>query len=409
MVDLVIRNASQVITCARDGLEPPFAGNEAGELGLTTGGVAIEDGKIVKTGPDAAAMDAKEIIDADGGVVLPGFVDCHTHAVFFGGRADEFELRALGTPYHTIAERGGGIQSSMRMLREASDDQLETATRKHLDWFLEHGTTSIEGKSGYGLSKEHELRALRALGIEHAVEVTRTCLAAHSVQPEFKGDPRGYLEMVANEIYPAVIEEELADYCDVFCERGVFSFHESQLILEAGRDLGLRPRVHADQLTASGGARVAVRVGAISADHIEFASQKDAVAMRDAEVMAVFLPAANYTLDQEERPPARAFIGARCPVAVATDFNPGSAPTVSMPLTINMACVRFGMSIAEGIVSATINAACAIEREDEIGSLEQGKQADVLICDVPDYREIVYYFGRNPVKTVIKAGRVVRR
>jgi len=409
MVDLVIRNAAQVITCVKIGLEAPFAGNEAGELGLTTGGVAIEDGKIVATGPAVDGMEAKEVIDADGGLVMPGFVDCHTHAVFIGGRADEFEMRARGTPYHTIAERGGGIQSSMRMLRESTDEQLEAATRKHLDWFLEHGTTSIEAKSGYGLTKKDELRSLRALGIEHAVEVTRTCLSAHTVPPEYKGDPRGYLEMVANEIYPAVIEEELADYCDVFCERGVFSFHEAQLILEAGKELGLRPRIHADQLTASGGARLAVRVEAITADHIEFATQKDAIAMRDAEVMAVFLPAANYILDQEERPPARAFIGARCPVAIATDFNPGSAPTVSMPLTINMACVRFGMTIAEGIVSATINAACAIEREHEIGSLERGKQADVLICDVSDYRDLVYYFGRNPVKTVIKSGRVVLR
>jgi len=409
MVDLVIRNAAQVITCAKIGLEAPFAGNEAGELGLTTGGVAIEDGKIVATGPAAADMEAKQIIDADGGLVMPGFVDCHTHAVFCGGRADEFEMRAKGTPYHTIAERGGGIHSSVRMLREATDEELEASTRKHLDWFLEHGTTSIEAKSGYGLSLEHELRSLRTLGMDHTVEVTRTCLAAHSVPVEYKGDPRGYLEMVANEIYPAVIEEGLAEYCDVFCERGVFSFHEAQLILEAGRELGLRPRVHADQLTASGGARVAVRVDAITADHIEFASQKDAVAMRDAGVIGVFLPAANYILDQDDRPPARSFIGARCPVAVATDFNPGSAPTVSMPLTINMACVRFGMTIAEGIVSATINAACAIEREHEIGSLERGKQADVLICDVSDYRDLVYYFGRNAVKTVIKNGRVVLR
>ena len=409
MVDLVIKNAAQVITCSRLGLEAPFAGNDAGELGLTEGGVAIEDGCIVATGPGAAMMDAKEVIDAKGGLVMPGFVDCHTHAVFYGGRADEFELRARGTPYKTIAERGGGIQASMRMLREASDEQLEASTRKHLDWFLEHGTTSIEGKSGYGLSKKDELRSLRAMGIEHDVEVVRTCLAAHTVPPEYEGDARGYLEMVANEIYPVAIEEGLAKYCDVFCEPGVFTFHESQLILEAGKELGLRPRVHADQLSQSGGCRLAVRVDAISADHVEHMTQKDAVAMRDAGVMAVFLPAANYILDQAERPPARKVIGARCPIAVATDFNPGSSPTVSMPLTINMGCVRFGLSVAEGIVGATINAACAIERQHEIGSLERGKQADVLICDVPDYRELVYYFGRNPVRTVIKKGRVALR
>jgi imidazolonepropionase len=409
MVDLVIKNAAQVITCSRIGLEPPFAGNEAGELGLTEGGVAIEDGRIVATGPAAATMEAKEVIDAEGGLVMPGFVDCHTHAVFHGGRADEFELRARGTPYKTIAERGGGIQSSMRMLREASDEELEASTRKHLDWFLEHGTTSIEAKSGYGLSKKDELRSLRTLGLEHDVEITRTCLSAHTVPPEYKDDTRGYLEMVANEIFPVVVEEGLAKYCDVFCETGVFTFHESQLILEAGKELGLRPRVHADQLSQSGGCRLAVRVDAISADHIEYMSQKDAVAMRDADVMAVMLPAANYLLDQAERPPARAAINARCPIAVATDFNPGSSPTVSMPLTINMGCVRFGLSVAEGIVGATINAACAIERQNEIGSLERGKQADVIVCDVPDYREIAYYFGRNPVKTVIKKGRVALR
>ena len=215
--------------------------------------------------------------------------------------------------------------------------------------------------------------------------------------------------MVANEIYPAVLQERLAKYCDVFCERGVFSFHESQLILEAGKELGLRPRIHADQLSKSGGTRVACRVDAISADHIEFITKEDAVAMRDAGVIGVLLPAANHVLDQEERPPARAMIGVRCPIAVATDFNPGTAPTASMPLNIHLACVRFGLSVAEAIVGATINAACAIERQHEIGSLEVGKQADVIICDGNDYREIAYFFGRNPVQMVIKKGRVVVR
>ena len=408
-MDLVIKNASQVLTCARPTLKPPYAGQDAGELGITTEGVAIEDGRIAAVGPGVNGMEAKEVIDAEGGVVMPGFVDCHTHAVFVGSRADEFELRAQGTPYQLIARRGGGIKSSMRMLREASDEQLEAAVRKHLDWFLDAGTTSIEAKSGYGLSLEHELRSLRALGIDHPVEVTRTCLAAHSVPPEFEGDTRGYLELVANEIYPAVLAEGLARYCDVFCESGVFSFHESQLIMEAGKELGLRPRIHADQLSRTGGARLAVRVDAITADHIEYISKDDAVSMRDNDVIGVLLPAANYTLNQEERPPARAMIGVRCPIAVATDFNPGSAPVFSMPLNLNMACVRFGLSVAEAIVGATINAACAIERQDEIGSLRVGKQADVIVCDVPDYREIAYYAGRNPVRVVVKNGIVRKR
>ncbi|MEM8883218.1 MAG: imidazolonepropionase [Planctomycetota bacterium] len=407
-MDLVIRNASQVLTCTRPDLEAPYTGQDAGELGLTTGGVAIEDGRIAAVGPDVDGMDGKQVIDAQGGVVLPGFVDCHTHAVFHGSRADEFELRAQGTPYQEIARRGGGIRRSMELLREATDEQLEESVRKHLDWFLQAGTTTIEAKSGYGLSLEDELRSLRALGIDHPVEVTRTCLAAHSVPPEYEGDTRGYLEMVANEIYPAVLAEGLARYCDVFCETGVFSFYESQLIMEAGRELGLRPRIHADQLSRTGGARLACRVGAISADHIEFISKEDAVAMRDEGVIGVLLPAANHILDQDERPPARAMIGVRCPVAVATDFNPGSAPVFSMPLTLNMACVRFGLTVAEAIVGATMNAACAIERQDEIGSLRVGKQADVLVCDVTDYREIAYYAGRDPVSVVVKRG-VVRK
>lgn len=407
-MDLIIRNAAQVLTCSRIGLAAPFTGQEAGEIGLTTGGVAIEDGRIAAVGPDVDGMDAKEIIDAEGGVVLPGFIDCHTHAVFAGSRADEFELRAQGTPYSEIARRGGGIMSSMRSLREASDEMLEAAVQKHLGWFLDGGTTSIEAKSGYGLSLKDELRSLEALGTKHDVEVTRTCLAAHSVPPEYKDDTRGYLEMVANEIYPAVLERRLAKYCDVFCERGVFSFHDSQLILEAGKELGLRPRVHADQLSKSGGARLAVRVDAITADHIEFITREDAVAMRDAEVIGVLLPSANHVLDQEERPPARTMIGVRCPIAIATDFNPGTAPTTSMPLNLHLACVRFGLSVAEAIIGATINAACAIERQSEIGSLEVGKQADVIVCAVSDYREIAYYFGRNPVSVVVKRGRRVR-
>jgi len=405
-MDLVIRNASQVLTCSRPGLEAPFVGQDAGEIGLTTGGVAIEDGRVAAVGPGADTIEAKQVIDAKGGIIMPGFVDCHTHAVFFGNRADEFELRAQGTPYQEIARRGGGIKSSMRTLREATDEQLEAAVKKHLDWFLDYGTTSIEAKSGYGLSLDDELRSLRALGVDHPVEVERTCLAAHAVPPEFQGDTRGYLEMVANEIYPAVLAEGLAKYCDVFCETGAFSFYESQLIMEAGKELGLRPRIHADQLSRSGGSRLACRIDAITADHIEFISKEDAVAMRRAEVIGVLLPAANFVLDQEERPPARAMIGVRCPVAVATDFNPGSAPIFSMPLTLTMACVRFGLTVAEAIVGATINGACAIERQDDIGSLRVGKQADVIICDVADYREIAYFGGRNPVTTVIKKGAV---
>jgi imidazolonepropionase len=327
--------------------------------------------------------------------------------VFAGSRANEFEDRARGVSYQDIARRGGGIRASMRALRAASDEELEAAVRRHLDRFLALGTTTIEAKSGYGLSLEHELRSLRALGVEHEVEVVRTCLAAHSVPPEFKDDRRGYVDLVRKEILPAVAREGLAKYCDVFLEKGAFGFNEAQAVLETGRDLNLRGRVHADQLSHSGGARLACRVGAITADHLEFCTRDDTRAMREAGVIAVLLPAANYVLDQADRPPARTMITMSCPVAIATDFNPGSAPTQSMFFALNAACVRFGMSVAEAIVGATINGACAAGVQDRVGSLEIGKQADLIVCEADDYRELAYFFGDNPVRTVIKRGRVV--
>lgn len=406
-VDLLVRNASRILTCAVDGVSPPLAGRHQSGIGEVTGGVAIRDGRIVEVGPDALEADAQEVVDAGGGLVMPGFVDCHTHTVFVGSRADEFEQRAKGLSYAEIARRGGGIRRSMAMLREASDDELADAVRRHLDGFLALGTTTIEAKSGYGLSLEHELRSLRALGVEHEVEVVRTCLAAHSVPPEFKTDRKGYVDLIRREILPAVRKAGLAQYCDVFHEKGAFNFADAERILLTGRKLGLRARVHADQLSRSGGARLACRVGAITADHLEFCTREDAVAMRRAGVMAVLLPAANHYLDQEERPPARAMVTVGCPIAVATDFNPGSSPTQSMPLVLNMAVVRFGLSVAEAIVGATINGAWATGVADRVGSLEIGKQADLIICDVPDYRDLAYRVGGNPVRTVIKKGAVV--
>ncbi|MHC4959801.1 MAG: imidazolonepropionase [Planctomycetota bacterium] len=407
MAELLVTNASEIVTCAAPGLEPPYAGKDAGTLGLTSGSIAISDGVIVAIGPDVE-RDADVVVDAQGGVVFPGFVDCHTHAVFCGSRADEFEQRAKGMPYAEIAREGGGIRKSMRQLREATPTQLLERVRRHYDNFLTLGTTTIEAKSGYGLSVEHELASLEALGCAHELEVVRTCLAAHSVPPEFEARRKDYIDLVINEIFPKVAHKGLAKYCDVFVEKGVFTFEEAETILEAGQRRGLRGRVHADQLTHAGGARLACRVGAITADHLEHATREDARQMRENGVLPVLLPVANYYLDQEERPPARAMVGLNCPFALATDFNPGSAPSQSMPLVINMACVRFGLSIAEAIVGATINAACAIERQGRVGSLEIGKQGDLVVCDIDDHRDIAYYAGGNPVRTVIKNGEVVR-
>ncbi len=408
MIDLVVRNASQVLTCTAPEVRPPFGGKEQSAIGLTKGGIAIDDGRILEVGPGAEKLDARETLDAGGGVVLPGFVDCHTHAVFVGQRADEFEDRARGLSYEEIARRGGGIRSSVKRLRAADEDELAAAVRLHLDRFLEFGTTTIEAKSGYGLSLEDELRSLRALRQDHAVEVVRTCLAAHTVPPEFEGKRDAYIDLVCRQIFPAVAEEGLAEYCDVFCEAGAFTFDESERILRAGKLAGLRPRIHADQLSRSGGSRIACRVGAISADHLEYATREDARAMKEAGVLAVLLPAANHFLDQEQRPVARGIISMGEPVALATDFNPGTSPTQSMPLVLNLAVVRYKMSVAEAIVGATVNAACAAGVQGRVGSLEPGKSADLIVCGVPDYRELAYWFGGNPVRAVVKRGRVVR-
>jgi len=408
VIDLIVRNAAQILTCSRRGEAPPFAGRNQGEVGLVTGAVAIDKGRIVDVGPEAEALSARETLDARRGVVMPGFVDCHTHAVFAGNRVDEFEERARGVSYEEISKRGGGIKSSVRMLREATDADLAAQVERHLDRFLDLGTTTVEAKSGYGLSPGHELRSLRALGVAHEVEVVRTCLAAHTIPPEFAEDRDGYIRIVIEEIFPAVAAGRLAEFCDVFCERNVFTFAEAERILRAGKACGLRPKIHADQLSRQGGCRVACRVGAISADHLEFVTKDDAVAMREAGVIAVLLPAANYFLDQPDRPPTRAIVMMNCPIAIATDFNPGSAPTQSMPFVINAACVRFGMTVGEAIVAATINAACAIDRQKQVGSLEKGKQADLIVLDLPDYRELGYWFGGNPVRAVVKRGRILR-
>jgi imidazolonepropionase len=409
MIDLVVANASQILTCCAPGETPPFGGKNQASIGLAEGGVAIDDGRIVEVGPGAAKLQARETLDAGGGVVLPGFVDCHTHPVFAGARAAEFEERAKGVSYEELAKRGGGIRASMKQLREASDDVLHAAVRRHLDGFLAFGTTTIEAKSGYGLSLEDERRSLRALAQDHPVEVVRTCLAAHAVPPEFDGRREAYVDLVVDQILPAVAEEGLAEYCDVFCELGVFSFDESERILRAGASLGLRPRIHADQRSRSGGARIACRVGAITADHLEYATREDARALKEAGVIAVLLPAANHFLDQEQRPVARAMVNVGLPVALATDFNPGTAPTQSMPLVLNLAVVRYKLTVAEAIVGATINAACAAGVQGRVGSLEPGKRADLVVCDVADYRELAYWFGGNPVTAVVKKGQVVRR
>ena len=412
--DLVVRGASELLTCAGP---IPRAGAAQAEVGaVARGALAARGGRIVFVGPEAELdrevrlLPSGRTIDATGGTVLPGFCDPHTHLPFAGARADEFARRVAGATYQEIAAAGGGILSTVRSTREADEAELIALGLPRLDQMLRHGTTSTEAKSGYGLSEADELkqlRAIRALGERHPVEITATLLAAHSVPPEFREDRAGYLDLVTGTIIPRVARERLAVACDVFFEEGVFDRDESRRVLEAGLAHGLRPRLHADQLSPSGGAELAAELRALSADHLERAGQEGIRAMAAAEVVAVLLPGATFFLMLERYADARRLIEAGVPVALATDFNPGSCYTESMPMIVTLAVLQMRMSVEEAIVAATANAAAALGRGDDVGSLEPGKQADLLVLDLPDHRHLGYHFGVNPVRTVVKAGRVV--
>jgi imidazolonepropionase len=412
--DLVVRNAAVVVTCAGP---IPRTGEARGDIGAVDGGaVAARDGRLVFVGTqreledEVSALPGARILDAGGGTVLPGFCDPHTHLVFAGTREDEFARRVAGATYREIAAAGGGILSTVRSVRAASEDELVTAALPRLRRMLEHGTTSVEAKSGYGLSEEDEikqLRAIRRLANLQPVEITPTLLAAHSLPPEFKDDRSAYLDLVVETIIPRAAREGLATACDVFFEEGVFDREESRRVLEAGRAHGLRPRIHADQLSASGGAELAGALQALSADHLEGAGPEGMRAMAEAGTVAVLLPGATFFLMQDRYADVEALAEAGVPVALATDFNPGSCYTESMPVILTLAVLKLRMTIEEAIVAATANAATALGRADQVGSLEPGKQADLIVLDEPGYRHLGYHFGVNPVRTVVKMGKVV--
>jgi imidazolonepropionase len=374
------------------------------------------DGRILAAGPTAAvraavqlAPDAR-VIDASGRAVLPGFVDPHTHAVFAGDRADEFGRRLEGADYLEILAAGGGILSTVHATRAAAAEQLLTRARRALEAMLLLGTTSLEVKSGYGLSTKAELkilRVVRALRDTVPHTVVGTLLAAHAVPPEYRDDPEGYLRLVCQETIPSVAAEGLARFCDVFCERGVFSVEQSRRVLEAGRAHGLAPKLHAEQKSHLGGAMLAAELRAASVDHLEYATEEDLVALGRAGTVAVLLPGAAFMLREPRDAPARRLVEVGVPVALATDFNPGTCPILSIPVVVGLACLRLGLSPAEALVATTINAAHAIGLGSEAGSLEPGKRADLVILDAPSYRYLPYHFATNLVHTVVKDGRVV--
>jgi imidazolonepropionase len=407
---LAILHASQLVTVA--GPNRPRVGKEMQELAIIKdGGMLIRDGKIAAIGKSKEiARDlphTTEVVDASGQVVMPGFVDAHTHLVFGGSRLDDFERRARGETYEQIAAAGGGIWSTVEKTRAASEDELFEQAQRHANWLLQSGTTTAEAKSGYGLTVQSELkilRTIRRIAKETPLECVPTFLGAHAVPKEDKTEPDRYVERVIGEMLPAVASENLAEFCDVFCERGYFSIDQARKILTAAGNAGLKLRIHADQLSNSGGAKLAAELGAVTADHLEKTDEDGIAALKAANVQPVLLPGSVYALGSIGYPRARAMIDAGLAVVLATDFNPGSSPTPSMPMILSIACTQMKMSPAEAIVASTVNAAYSLGRGDKIGSLERGKRANFLIFDCEDYREIAYWFGCPLTKSVYVAG-----
>jgi imidazolonepropionase len=356
------------------------------------------------------AADNYDVIDAGGRVVMPGFVDAHTHPVFAGTRAGEFEERALGVTYQEIAARGGGIQSTVQATRQATLDDLVVAGKRYADWFLRTGTTTVEAKSGYGLTLEDEvkiLQAIKQLDSETALRYVPTFLGAHDVPPEYKSRRNEYVSLLIEEMLPRVGKEKLAEYCDVFCEAKVFTTDESRRILLAAKHHGLGLRMHADQLSLSGGALLAAELGTITADHLEYTDADGIAALKSAGVQPILLPGSVYALGSSRYPAAREMIDAGLAVVLATDFNPGSSPTPSMTMILSLASTHMKMTPAESITAATINAAHTLNRADRIGSLETGKVADFVIHDCADYRDLAYFFGIEHPWKVFAAGKLV--
>jgi len=415
MTDLAVLNCRQLLTLT--GPARPRTGAELREIGvIPDGAMRIRDGRIVAVGPRAEirrglSLDT-EIIDAGDGIVLPGFVDAHTHAVFAGNRAAEFEQRALGATYAEIAAAGGGIRSTVRQTRAASEAALLAAARRYSRWFLAGGTTTIEVKSGYGLSPESEvklLRVIRALSADKRMRVVPTFLGAHEIPDDYRDYPEEYVEAVIDEMLPQVAEERLAEYCDVFCEPDVFTVEQARAILHAAQSYRLGVRIHADQFTPDTGSLLAAELGAATADHLECTTEAGIAALARAGVQPVLLPGSVYALGSSRYPAARRMIDAGLAPVIATDFNPGSSPTASMPMMLSLASTQMGMTPAESISAATFNAACSLGRAAQIGSLEPGKLADFAIHDCQDYRELACFFGREPAVAVYCGGRCAYR
>lgn len=416
MTELLIHNLSEVATPLGDG---PQRGAQQGRARRWQGvEVLCRDDRIVFVGtPEERrqrfpSLDNVQRFDGSGGTLIPGLIDPHTHLPWAGTREAEFAQRLAGRTYQEIAAEGGGILSTVRATRAASEEELAALVGKRLDQMLAWGTTTAEAKSGYGLSLEDELKQLRAIQAAsqtHSVDLVPTLLAAHEVPPEYR-EPKQrsfYLELICEEIIPQVAESGLAQFCDVFCEQGVFSAAESRRVLICGREHGLLPRLHADEFVDSGGALLGAELDALSVDHLIAVSGPGIEALAAAGCTAVLLPGTSFFLMKHRYAPARRLIDAGVPVALATDCNPGSSHTESLPMIFVLAVYELGLSIEEALTAMTLNAAATLGLAPQIGSIEEGKLADVVLLDVPNVLHLAYHYGVNPVRAVVKRGRVV--
>ncbi|WP_400191439.1 imidazolonepropionase [Hymenobacter sp. B81] len=412
---LVLRDCAQVLTLAGAPTDRPLTGPALADWRIIEQGfVACQGDTIAAVGPMSELDESwlgpeTRVIDARGRVVMPGLVECHTHLVFGGNRADEFQRKLQGESYLDILASGGGILSTVRKTRAATDDELLAGALHHLEGFRRYGVTTLEAKTGYGLDAATELRLLRvahAAGRQQPVQLVHTFLGAHVPGPEYKGRPAEYLAMLSEQVLPAL--QGQAEFVDIFCEEGAFSVDDSRRYLQRARDLGFKLKIHAEQLHDLGGCRMAAELGAASVDHCDYLPAADAAAVAAAgqgRTVAVLLPLVPLYLRQDKYAPGRQFIDAGLPVALSTDFNPGSCPSKNLWLAVSLACLKMGLTPHEALAAVTLNAAWALDRQQQVGSLEPGKRADLLVLGLPDYREIPYWLGENPVQQVIIGGQ----
>lgn len=407
--NIIIKNAAQLVTCSGFSAKK---GREMSNLSIIENGTVIVSGGIITyVGKDAncpplSDFPSHEIIDATGRTVLPGFVDSHTHFIFGGYREEEFSWRMRGDSYMSIMERGGGIHNTMTATRNASFDELKDSGRKRLNSMLAMGVTTVEGKSGYGMDKATELKQLevmKSLNEEHAVDIVSTFMGAHATPTEYKGRENDFLDYMIEEVMPEVKEKNLAECCDIFCEKNVFDIEQSRRYLTAARDLGFKLKIHADEIVTLGGAELAAELKALSADHLLQASDKGIGDLAESGVMATLLPCTAFSL-KEHYARGRYMIDSGCAVALATDLNPGSSFTNSIPLLFALACIYMQLSPEEALTALTINGAAAVGKADKTGSIDVGKQGDLVILEYPSYKFLPYHIGMNIVEKVIKKG-----